>query len=161
MPANADAMPDLAARELMLTRVLRAPRHNVWRCWTEPALVVQWFTPPPWKTVAAEMDVRPGGTSLIVMRGPEGQEMPNPGVYLDVVPDERLVFTDAFVRAWVPSNKAFMTGELTFADEGRDTRYTARVWHWSVEDREAHEQMGFHQGWGIATDQLEALAATL
>lgn len=134
--------PDRAARELTFTRVLRAPRHNVWRCWTEPALIVRWFTPPPWQTVAAEMDVRPG-------------------VYLEVVPDEKLVFTDAFVRGWEPSNKAFMTGELRFADLGRDTRYTVRVGHWSVADRDAHEQMGFHQGWGIATDQLEALAASL
>jgi uncharacterized protein YndB with AHSA1/START domain len=161
MSSSPNATPDPGARELRLTRLLRAPRHNVWRCWTEPALIVQWFTPPPWKTVAAELDVRPGGSSLIVMRGPEGQDMPNPGVYLDVVPGERLVFTDAFVRAWEPSEKAFMTGELTFADVGPDTLYTARVWHWSVEDRDAHEKMGFHQGWGIATDQLEALAATL
>jgi len=64
-------------------------------------------------------------------RGPDGQEMPNPGVYLDVVP-----------------------GEFTFADVGRDTSYAARVRHWSVEDREAHEKMGFHHGRGIATDPL-------
>jgi uncharacterized protein YndB with AHSA1/START domain len=161
MSSQVPATPDPAARELTFTRVLRAPRHNVWRCWTEPALIVRWFTPPPWQTVAAEMDVRPGGSSLVVMRGPEGQEVPNPGVYLEVVPGEKLVFTDAFVRAWEPSNKAFMTGELRFADVGRDTRYTVRVTHWSVADRDAHEQMGFHQGWGIATDQLEALAASL
>jgi uncharacterized protein YndB with AHSA1/START domain len=151
----------LATRELGFTRVLRARRHDVWRCWTEPALITRWFTPPPWKTVAAQLDLRPGGSSVIVMRGPEGQEMPNAGVYLEVVPDERLVFTDAFTRAWEPSTKAFMTGVLEFADEGRDTRYTVRVLHWSVEDREAHEKMGFMQGWGIATDQLEALAASL
>ena len=141
--------------------MLRARRHNVWRCWTEPELIKQWFTPPPWKTVDARMDVRAGGTSLIVMRGPDGQEMPNPGVYLEVVPNERLVFADAYTRAWEPSLKPFMTGVLTFEDAGQDTRYTARALHWSTEDREAHEKMGFHAGWGIATDQLEALAATL
>lgn len=161
MPPNVVDVPDPASRELGFTRVLRARRHAVWRCWTEPALITQWFTPPPWKTVSAQMDLRPGGSSLIVMRGPDGQEMPNPGVYLDVVPGERLVFTDAFTRAWEPSDKAFMTGVLTFADEGLDTRYTVRVLHWSAADREAHENMGFLQGWGIATDQLEALAATL
>ncbi len=161
MTSNTDAPASLAQRDLLLTRVLRARRHQVWRCWTEPGLIKRWFTPPPWQTVDARMDVRAGGTSLIVMRGPDGQEVPNPGVYLEVVPDERLVFTDAYARAWEPSAKPFMTGVLTFEDAGPHTRYTARVLHWSVEDREAHERMGFHAGWGIATDQLEALAATL
>lgn len=112
----------------------------------------------------AELDVRPGGTSLVVMRGPDGVEFPNRGVYLDVIPNERLVFTDAFVSAWEPSAKPFMTGILTFEDAdagGNATRYTARVLHWSVADREAHEKMGFHEGWGRCTDQLETLVATL
>lgn len=152
----------LAERELVLTRVLSAPREKVFRCWTEPALIVQWFTPPPWKTVRAEMEVRAGGASHIVMQGPEGPEVPNRGVFLEVVPNEKLVFTDAFVRAWEPSEKPFMVVVLTFEEAGGGkTRYTARVRHWSVADREAHEKMGFHQGWGIATEQLEALARTL
>ena len=95
------------------------------------------------------------------MRGPDGQDMPNRGIYLEVVPNERLVFTDAFTEAWQPSAKPFMTVILTFEPQGAKTLYTARVRHWTVEDREAHEKMGFHQGWGICTDQLAALAATL
>ena len=63
--------------------------------------------------------------------------------------------------AWEPSEKPFMTVIITFADEAGGTRYTARARHWSVADREAHEKMGFHEGWGIAADQLAALAATL
>ena len=148
-------------RELVLARVIDAPRHSVYRCWTEPALITQWFTPPPWTTPKAELDVRPGGSSLITMQKPDGTLLPSPGLYLDVVPDERLVFTDAYASAWEPSEKAFMTVELTFADEGTGTRYIARVRHWSVEDAAAHEQMEFHEGWGIATDQLEAVARTL
>jgi uncharacterized protein YndB with AHSA1/START domain len=150
-----------ASRELVLTRVLAAPRAALWRCWTDPALVVKWFTPPPWRTVHAEIDLRPGGESLIVMRGPDGTEMPNRGVYLEVVPERRLVFTDAYVRAWEPSEKPFMTGILDFEDADGGTRYTAVVRHWSEADREAHERMGFHEGWGVATSQLEALAASL
>lgn len=149
-------------RELVLTRVLNAPREKLYRCWTEPGLITKWFTPPPWKTVAAEFDLRAGGKSFVLMRGPEGQEMPCPGVYLEVVNNERIVFTDAFVRAWEPSNKSFMVATTTFKDApGGKTNYTARVQHWSVADRVAHEQMGFHQGWGIATTQLEALAQTI
>lgn len=160
MPIHAAAEP-IAERELTLTRLIDAPREKVYRCWTEPALICKWFTPPPWKTIRAEMDLRAGGSSNIVMQGPDGTEFPNRGIYLEVVKNERLVFTDAFVRAWEPSNKPFMVGTLTFENEGGKTRYTARVQHWSVADRTTHEQMGFHQGWGIATDQLAALAATL
>lgn len=148
-----------ADRELVLQRVLNAPREKLYRCWTTPELITQWFTPPPYKTVKAVMDVRPGGASCITMRSPEGQEFPNPGVYLEVVPNERLVATDAYTAAWEPSEKPFMTLILTFEDAGNGrTKYTARVRHWTVADREAHEKMGFHEGWGIATNQLEALA---
>ena len=150
-----------ADRELVLTRLINAPREKVYRCWTEPQLMKQWFAPLPWTTPVVEVDVRPGGANLIVMRGPDGKDMPNRGVYLEVVPNERLVFTDAFVRAWEPSEKPFMTAILTFEDEGGKTRYTARVYHWTVADKEAHEKMGFHQGWGICTDQLEALVAKI
>ena len=149
-------------KELVLTRVIDVPREKLWRCWTEPRLMLQWFTPAPWRTIHAETDVRPGGSSYVVMKGPEGQEMPNRGVYLEVVKNEKLVFTDAYTRAWEPSGKPFFTGILTFEDAGPGkTKYTARVVHWTREDCEAHDKMGFHQGWGIATDQMTALAKTL
>ena len=148
-------------RELLLTRLIDAPPASVFRCWTEPELIVQWFTPPPWKTIHAEIDLRAGGASLIVMQGPDGTEMPNHGVYLEVVRNERLVFTDAYSAGWVPADKPFFTGILTFEDEGGKTRYTARARHWTVEDCDQHEKMGFHEGWGVATDQLAALAASL
>ena len=151
----------LAERELVLTRTIAAPREHLFRAWTEPALLTQWFAPLPWTTPHAELDVRPGGSNLIVMRGPDGNEFPNRGVYLEVVKNERLVITDAYTSAWEPSAKPFMTTILTFEDDNGKTKYTARVRHWSVADREAHEKMGFHQGWGQCTDQLAALAARL
>ncbi len=148
-------------RELVITRHIPAPPEHVYRAWTEPALITRWFTPPPWQTIRAELDVRAGGSNLIVMRGPDGTEIPNHGVYLEVVPNRRLVVTDAYVRAWEPSEKPFSTIILTFEEENGGTRYTARALHWTVADREAHEKMGFHDGWGIATDQLAAIAASL
>ena len=152
----------MATHELTLELKLSAPRAALWRCWTEPDLLVQWFAPKPWATARASLDVRPGGASEVVMRSPEGQEFPNTGVYLEIVPGERLVFTDAFTAGWEPSGKAFMTGILTFADEpGGGTRYVARVLHWSEEDRASHEAMGFHAGWTKAAEQLDALAMTL
>lgn len=153
---------DTASRDLVLTRIIDAPREKVYRCWTEVDLVKQWFAPKPWTTTHAEFDVRAGGGTLFVMADPEGNEYPNPGVFLEVVPNEKLVFTDAFTAAWEPSAKPFMTAILTFEDAGAGkTRYTAVARHWSAEDREAHEKMGFHEGWGICADQLEQLARTL
>lgn len=148
-------------RDLVLTRLIDAPREKLWRCWTEPELVKRWFTPPPFTVPHAELNVRPGGASVVVMRGPDGKEMRLPGLYLEVVRNEKLVFTDAYVGAWEPSGKPFMTAIITFADEAGKTRYTARVRHWTLADRQEHEKMGFHHGWGIATDQLAALARTL
>ena len=151
----------MAVHELVLTRLIDAPPEKVYRCWTEPELLKQWFAPKPYTTPVAELDVRPGGSAMIVMRGPDGKDLPNPGVYLEVVPGRRLVSTDAYVKAWEPSQKPFLTIIVTFDPENGKTRYTARVRHWSAADCEAHEKMGFHQGWGAATDQLEQLVATL
>jgi uncharacterized protein YndB with AHSA1/START domain len=150
-----------AERELTLTRNIDAPREKLFRAWTEPALLVQWFTPRPWTVARAETDVRPGGASLIVMRSPEGQEFPNRGVYLEVMENERLVFTDAYTSAWEPAEKPFMTVILSFEETGGKTLYTARVCHWTAADRETHEKMGFHAGWAKATDQLAELVASL
>ena len=160
MTATPEATPN-SDRELVLTRIIDAPREKLFRAWTDPELLKQWFAPLPYTTPHAELDVRPGGSSLIVMRGPDGNEFPNRGVYLEVVENERIVSTDAYTKAWEPSEKPFMTLILTFEDEGGKTRYTARVLHWAVADREMHEKMCFHEGWGQCADQLAALVAKL
>ena len=144
-------------RDLILTRSFNAPPEKVFNAWTQPALLKQWFAPMPWTTTKAELDVRAGGTSLIVMCSPEGKEFPGHGVYLEVVKNALLVFTDAFTKAWEPSANPFMLVELTFEAQAESTKYTARLRHWSVADREAHEKMGFHQGWVTCAEQLAAL----
>lgn len=148
-------------RELILERIIDAPPEKLFRAWTEPELLKIWFTPRPWTVASAALDVRAGGTNVIVMRSPEGQDFPNRGVYLEVVENERIVFTDAFTEAWVPSDKAFMTATIMFEPVDGKTKYTARVEHWNSEDRQNHEDMGFHQGWSKATDQLEELVASI
>ncbi|MGK9234490.1 SRPBCC family protein [Inquilinus limosus] len=148
-------------RELVLTRLIDAPREKLFRAWTEPELMKQWFVPRPWTTPVIEVDLRPGGSNLIVMRSPEGNEFPNRGVYLEIVENEKLVFTDAYTKAWEPSEKPFFTGIITFEDESGKTRYTARALHWTVADREEHEKMGFHEGWGQCADQLAELVAKI
>jgi uncharacterized protein YndB with AHSA1/START domain len=148
-------------RDLVLTRLLQSPRHAVWRCWTEPELLKQWFAPMPWTTPEGSLDLRPGGASRFVMRSPEGQDFPNAGVYLEVVPERRLVFTDAYTAGWLPAEKPFFTGVIDLADEAGGTRYSATARHWTAEARDEHAKMGFHEGWGQCADQLEALARTL
>ncbi|MEQ8479919.1 MAG: SRPBCC family protein [Hoeflea sp.] len=148
-------------RELVLDRLIEAPRHAVWRCWTEPELLVQWFTPAPWSTKSADVDLRPGGRFNTVMRDPDGNAHPNAGIYLDIVAGERLVFTDAMTEGFAPSESPFMVATLTFTDEDNATRYRAVVRHFSKESKLKHEEMGFHPGWNAAADQLEKLAKAL
>lgn len=150
------------SRELTLNLTLDAPRDKVWRCWTEAELLMQWFAPKPWSTVSADIDLRPGGRMNVVMRSPTGEDVPTTGVYLEIVPPERLVTTDAYTEGWLPSQNPFMTSVVTFADAAHgQTAYRAVVRHWRTEDRKTHEDMGFHDGWTAAARQLEALARTL
>ena len=147
--------------ELALCRILDVSRARLWRCWSEADLLRQWFCPKPWHVPHAEIDVRAGGTSFVVMRGPNGEENDHHGLFLEAIPERKLVFTDAFVAAWQPSTRPFMVATITFEDHPEGTLYTARVGHWSVEERIKHEDMGFYVGWGIVTEQLEATARAL
>src|SRR5258705_4049141 len=97
-----------ASRELVLTRLIDAPRERLFKAWTDPELLKQWFAPLPWTTPHAELDVRPSGANLVVMRGPDGNEFPNRGVYLEVVENERLACIHAYTKAWEPSEKPFI-----------------------------------------------------
>lgn len=155
---NPPAAPD---RELSFSRLIPAAPAKLFRAWTEPDLIEQWFCPRPWRARVLEADVHPGGASRITMHGPEGEEFASAGVYLEVVPNERLVFTDAYTVGWVPAEKPFMTGIITFTPSGDGTLYAACVRHWTVADREEHEARGFYEGWGKATDQLAELAAKI
>ena len=154
-------MPSTLDRELTITRLIPASPAKVYKAWTDPKLLKQWFAPLPYTTSKVEIDVRPGGRSMIMMRSPTGQDLPNHGVFLEVVPNKKLVFTDAYTEAWEPSEQPFMTVVLSFEEERGQTRYTARVLHWNSTDRESHEQMGFYQGWNKCTDQLVELVASI
>ncbi len=153
---------DTTAFLLQIDRTLRAPRAAVWRCWSEPELLKQWYCPKPWGVSQAQIELQPGGRFFVLMQGLQGEQVPCPGVYLQVEAGRRLVFTDAFTQAWVPSSKPFMVGDITLEDApGGATRYVARALHWSAQDRDEHLRMGFEGGWNAAADQLEALAQSL
>ena len=148
--------------DLELTRLLTAPPGNLPRCWTEPELLKRWFCPPPYRVTRAEIDPRPGGIFLTVMQGPEGASFREaPGCILAAEPARLFAFTDALGPGFRPHDTPFMTAIITFDAHDAGTRYRALVRHASATDRERHEAMGFHAGWGTATAQLDALAATL
>jgi uncharacterized protein YndB with AHSA1/START domain len=143
-------------RELAITRIIEAPREQVFKTWTQR--LPEWWGPHGMTTTVCEMDLRPGGAFRTVMRASDGTEYPTRGVFLEVVDPERIVFTDAFDPGWEPHPDAFFTAITTFeALRGGRTKYTARALHWTVANREKHEKMGFHHGWGESLDRLVAV----
>lgn len=153
------------ALDLVLERIIDVPPHLVWTAWTTPDHVKKWFTPAPWKTVACDIDLRPGGAFTVVMQSPEGQNFPNTGCYLEVIPNQRLVWTNALepgyrpsqVPSGTPESPLVFTAVIALEPHGEGTKYTATVIHGDPESCKRHEAMGFRQGWGTALDQLVAM----
>jgi uncharacterized protein YndB with AHSA1/START domain len=142
--------------DLVLERVVDAPVEKVWAAWTEPEHITKWFTPAPWTTPQAEVDLRPGGIFRTVMRSPEGEESDNAGCYLEVIENERLVWTGALGPGFRPQASPMpFTAVIAMepAGDGR-TKYTAIAMHQDVAGAKQHTDMGFHDGWGAALDQL-------
>ncbi len=143
--------------DLVLERVIDVPRELVWAAWTQPEHLKKWFAPAPWTVSECELDLRPGGMCRTVMRSPEGEEFPNMGCYLELIENEKIVFTDALGPGFRPVENGFFTAVITFAAHGSGTKYTARAMHRDEAGRKTHEEMGFHAGWGKCLDQLVAL----
>lgn len=157
--------------DLVLERVIDVPRELVWKAWTTPEHLKKWFTPAPWTTPDCELDLRPGGIFRTVMRSPEGQEFTEIGCYLEVVENERLVWTNALQPGFRPAGpppedtaecgRLLMTAVLSLEPHGSGTKYTALAMHAEPGSRKQHEEMGFHEGWGKALDQLVEVARRL
>ena len=146
---------DKPVHELVTERLIDAPVAAVWRAYTDH--LGEWFCPAPWRAEVVAMDLRAGGRSAVTMYGPEGEVQPNEGVYLEVVPERRIVFTDAFTDGWKPAGP-FMIGIFEFEPEGERTRYRGTARHWTAEARNRHEAMGFAEGWGKVAEQWEVVA---
>lgn len=150
--------------DLVLERTIPVAPERVWAAWTEPELMVKWFTPAPWKTVSAVVNLYPGGSNVVTMESPEGDQYPNAGCYLIVEPNRLLVFTSVMgegFRPVSPTNGAEdlpFTGriEISPAPNG-GTHYRAIAIHADAEGARRHAEMGFQDGWGAALDQLVAL----
>ena len=155
-------MPELDPNtDISFTRTLAVPRSLIWECWTQPEHIPHFFVPAPHRVTAVDIDLRVGGrfnTTFLV----EGNAMENNGVYLEVDPERKLVFTDSYTEGWKPAPEPFMTAILLLADApDGGTSYTAIARHRSPESRKAHEDMGFYDGWGTVATQLEAYARGL
>lgn len=142
--------------DLVFERSVDVSPALVWAAWTIPEHIKKWFTPAPWKTVDCEIDLRPGGMFRTTMRSPEGVDYPNTGCYLEIVENQKLVWTDALGPGYRPANNPFMAAMLTFEPHDKGTKYTALVMHKDEAGRKKHEEMGFYEGWGKALDQLVA-----
>jgi uncharacterized protein YndB with AHSA1/START domain len=141
--------------DLVLERHADVSPAQVWKAWTTPEHLVKWFAPRPWTITECEIDLRPGGQIRFVMRSPEGKLYPNVGCYLEVVPNQRLVWTDALLPGYRPAPEPFFTAVVLFDSDGKGgTKYTAIAIHGKEETRKKHEAMGFHEGWAQVWDQL-------
>jgi uncharacterized protein YndB with AHSA1/START domain/uncharacterized glyoxalase superfamily protein PhnB len=147
---------------LTLKRTLAAPRSALWRCWTEPELLKQWFCPKPWNLQEAHLDLRVGGRMNTVMAGPNGERAEGKGCWLEIEPMRRLVFSDAFSEGFVPAPEPFMTGVVVLEDApDAQTHLTWSARHANEQAAARHREMGWEAGWSAAAQQLEALAQTL
>jgi len=148
--------------DLVISRLVRAPRAKLWQAWADPKLLKEWWCPRPWTTEVREFDLRPGGAFYNFMRGPDGGTSDNPGAFLEVVPQERIVFTSMLTGGWRPNTPWLpFTAIITMADEASGTRYVATVMHPDPATRDKHDEMGFHEGWGTCITQLDDLALQL
>ena len=156
--------------DLVLERTLDAPIDLVWTAYTDPDHIKQWFAPRPYQITECELDLRPGGIFRIRMTGPDGFDTGHgvPGCVLEVVEQEKLTWTSALGPGYRPNEagegcESFpFTALVTFADAGGGkTAYRAVAMHKDAADRDRHEQMGFHDGWGTVADQLGEYANTI
>jgi uncharacterized protein YndB with AHSA1/START domain len=163
-----EGLPDVTsldpALDLHFERLVPLPPERIWAAWTQPALLTQWFTPAPWRTVEARVDLRPGGEFATVMQSPDGERFTNTGCYLEVVPHERLVWTNALLPGFRPVPPAapgsvdfLFTACIELAPDGAGTRYRATLRHADKAGCRQHREMGFEAGWAAALGQLVAL----
>ncbi|MBI2422542.1 MAG: SRPBCC domain-containing protein [Candidatus Hydrogenedentes bacterium] len=154
-------VPDFAVpqpeREIVLSRVLNAPRELVFEVWTRPEHVVQWWGPTGFTNTTHEMDVRPGGVWRYIMHGPDGTDYPNRMNYIEVVPPERLLYIHGDDGA---ETSADFHALVTFEARGNQTELTMRLRFASAEERDrVVKEIGAIEGGNQTLDRLEEYLA--
>jgi len=156
--------------DLILERTLDAPIDLVWRAYTDPEHLKHWFAPKPYEISECELDLRPGGIFRVRMIGPDGFDTGhgNASCVLEVIEGQKLSWTSALGPGYRPAEmgegcESFpMTAIISLKDAGSGkTQYKAVALHKNTQDRDAHERMGFQEGWGTTARQLEELAKGL
>jgi uncharacterized protein YndB with AHSA1/START domain len=143
--------------DILMTREFNAPRHLVYKAWTTPELVKRWWSAKRGVVTTAEVDLRVGGKWRWVMMTDRGFEVAFHGEYREIIPDERLVFTEIFEG--MPDAGAVTS--LTFTEKDRRTTLTILVQHEKKEHRDAHINSGMEAGMQDAMDLLEDVAVSL
>lgn len=147
--------------DLVFERTTALAPEKIWKGWTDPATLMKWFCPKPWKVTECRIDLKPGGEFYTLMEGPKGEKMPNEGCFLEVIPREKLVWTNMMTKGFRPATVEVIgfpfTGTILVSKIGQETLYKAIITHADEKGRNQHDQMGFQEGWGKAFEQLEEL----
>ena len=159
-------------RSFVITRFFAAPRKLVYKMWTEPKHLAQWWGPWDFTNSVCQMDLRPGGAWRIVMRAPDATDYPLKGTFHEIVAPERLVMSvdlSEHPESWhdmVDPARDKSKGRARLADfwivtfdEPNDvTKLTVTFRLDSAATRDALLRIGMNEGWGQSLDRLEALA---
>jgi uncharacterized protein YndB with AHSA1/START domain len=162
-------LPPAADRDFVITRIFNAPREMVFKAWTDPGQMSQWWGPHHFTNPVCQLDVRPGGAWRIIMRGPDGADHPAKGVYREIDPPRRIVMTidhSDLPDPWhdrvnpkrdksKPTLEAVTT--VTFDDEGGKTRLTISLRFESPAIRDSLLKLGMNEGWSQSLQRLTTL----
>ncbi len=145
--------------DLVFQRKTSLTPEQLWQGWTDPEILMKWFCPRPWKVTECKMDLKPGGQFYTVMQGPAGERVPGNGCILEVIPNQKFVWTNMMGPDFRPtalqSSVDFpFVSKISFTRSGHETLYHAIVSHADEAGMKRHEQMGFQEGWGMAFQQL-------
>ena len=148
---------DREAREITMERIFDAPRELVWNLYTNPKLIPQWWGPKTLKTTVDEMDVRPGGRWRFIQRDPNGMEYAFNGIYREIEPPKRVVYTFNFEPIG-PGHE--LVEIVTFEEQGRKTKLTSKAVYNTIEDLEGMLKSGMEGGAIETMDRFEELLKT-
>jgi uncharacterized protein YndB with AHSA1/START domain len=141
--------------DLKIERKVDISPEKIWTAWTKPEHLKPWFCPKPWEVPECRIDLKAGGEFFTKMKGPGGEEFASAGCYLEIIPNQKLVWTSALAPGFRPQSSDLpFTGIILLEKDGSETKYTAIARHGDEETKKKHEEMGFEQGWSICLDQL-------
>jgi uncharacterized protein YndB with AHSA1/START domain len=155
--AKADYVIEPGKQEIVITRVFDAPRELVFKAYTDPTLLPQWFGPREYTTIVDKMEARPGGLWRFVQRNQDGEEFAFHGVHHDIVAPERIVAT--FEYEGVPGHVLLQT--LTLEPQGQKTRLVEQLLFQSVADRDGMVASGMQRGSDDSMDRMAEILENL